>query len=55
MESGEKKGKRKEEGESEGTFPLSLPHPLAVFWLDSLRSISSLADHITLYRKRHRN
>lgn len=27
MESGEEKGKRKEEGESEGTFPLSLPPP----------------------------
>ena len=27
MESGEEKGKGKEEGESEGTFPLSLPPP----------------------------
>ena len=27
MESGEEKGKMKEEGESEGTFPLSLPPP----------------------------
>ena len=27
MESGEEKGKRKEEGESEGTFLLSVPPP----------------------------
>ena len=31
MESGEEKGKRKEEGESEGTFPLSLPPPPRTF------------------------